>query len=263
MSGPGFHRAPMRYLAAGLIGNFKMNNATMWLTPEPEQDGRRFMAALGLGLALEFAALAVLVPVLHHAPAATPPSVVKLTIQNPPPPKPAPPKPVTPPPPPVSQPPKPVTPPKPVPTPRPAMHHVVRHLPPPPKHVAPPPPPPPVTPPAPSAPPAPPAPSPDQLGLFRQAMRDAVQAVANQVYPAAAQMTGQGGSAEVTFTYNDGQVTGIALTRSSGYPLLDQAALLAARVAHYPLPPQGFAGRTYSVTVEVIFRPAATSVDGD
>ncbi|WP_298281029.1 energy transducer TonB, partial [Acidocella sp.] len=106
-------------------------------------------------------------------------------------------------------------------------------------------------------------PSADQLGLFRQSMRDAVQAVANQVYPAAAQMAGQSGAAEVTFTYDNGQVTGIALSRSSGYPLLDQAALQAARIAHYPMPPQGFAGRVYSVTVEVIFRAAATSVDGD
>jgi protein TonB len=101
------------------------------------------------------------------------------------------------------------------------------------------------------------------VDAFRMAMRSAVQSVANEVYPQAAQMAHQIGSPEVTFTYCDGHVTNIALAQSSGYPLLDDAALHAARIAHYPPPPDGFAGRTYYVTVAVIFQMAAPSVDGD
>jgi protein TonB len=95
-------------------------------------------------------------------------------------------------------------------------------------------------------------------------MRAAVQAVADQSYPQAAQMAHETGQPAVTFTYLDGSVTNIALAQSSGFPLLDQAALEAARLAHYPPPPAGFSGRTYQITVSVIFQmTAAPDVDGD
>lgn len=109
----------------------------------------------------------------------------------------------------------------------------------------------------------PPAPSLGEVDQFRSAMRGAVQGVANQVYPQAAQMAHETGAPEVSFTYCNGVVTDIALARSSGFPLLDAAAMQAARIAHYPLPPSGFAGRTYTVTVAVIFQMAAPNVDGD
>lgn len=94
-------------------------------------------------------------------------------------------------------------------------------------------------------------------------MRAAVQGVANQVYPRAAQVAHETGTPEVTFIYRNGVVADIALARSSGFPLLDDAAMRAARIAHYPPPPPGFAGRTYTVTVAVVFEVAAPSLDGD
>lgn len=95
-------------------------------------------------------------------------------------------------------------------------------------------------------------------------MRSAVQGVATQVYPEAAQMAHEIGTPEVTFIYRNGTVADISLARSSGFPLLDEAAMKAARIAHYPPPPPGFSGRTYEVTVAVVFAMAAgPSLDGD
>jgi TonB family protein len=236
-----------------------MNSLDVWLTPQ--QDGRRFLAAIGLGLIIELVALTLLLPALNQQkPPARQESVVKLSIQAaPPPPKPAPPAPK--PPPPLPQP---VAPARPVPPPPPPVpHHAVHHsapprpVPPPPAQAAPP------IPPTPPAPALPPAPSLGEIDQFRVAMRDAVQRVANGVYPQAAQMAHETGAPAIGFTYRDGVVTNIALIRSSGYPLLDEAALQAARIAHYPPPPAGFAGRTYTVIVTVIFQMAAPSVDGD
>ncbi|MDE1895976.1 MAG: energy transducer TonB [Rhodospirillales bacterium] len=234
------------------------------------------MAALGIGLLLEVVALGVLLPSLarHQPPPALQQSVIKISVQaapKPPAPKPPPPKPVVPPKPvPVPPPPKPVPapalpkPPPVPPPPRPAEHTVPRHIEPP--RPATPPPPKPVAQPVPPTPPVPalpPAPSLGQVDAFRVAMRNAVQVVANEVYPAAAQMAHESGTPEVSFIYRNGVVTDIALAQSSGYPLLDDAALRAARIAHYPPPPSGFAGRTYTVTVAVIFQMAAPSMDAD
>jgi len=239
-----------------------MSSSDIWLNYE--NDGRRFAAAIGIGLIVELAALGGLLPVLAHpAPPARQPSVVKISMDQPPP-APKPPAPAPKPPPPKPVPPTPVTPPKPTPPPPPraVAHHVVHHLPPPP--VTPPPmpqtPPPPDTPPAPQLPPAP---SLGEVDQFRVSMREAVQAVANQVYPQAAQMAHETGTVGVSFTYLNGAVTDISLAQSSGFPLLDAAALQAARIAQYPQPPSGFAGRSYTVEVQVVFQLAAASVDGD
>jgi protein TonB len=115
----------------------------------------------------------------------------------------------------------------------------------------------------PPPPPVPPAPTGGQVDAFSAAIKRALQAHANQVYPQAAQMAHETGSPELTFTYLNGVVTGIALTRSSGFPVLDAAALEDARIAAYPAPPNGFEGRTYHITVEVNFEMAAPDVDGD
>jgi protein TonB len=152
-----------------------------------------------------------------------------------------------------------------MPPPHPAAHHLTRH------YVKPQPrvPTPPVTPLAviqPATPPqpaVPPPPTGGQVDLFSAAIKRALQAHANQVYPAAAQMAQQAGSPALTFTYLNGIVTNIALTRSSGFPLLDAAALQDARIASYPPPPPGFTGRSYRITVTVSFQLAAASVDGD
>ncbi len=94
-------------------------------------------------------------------------------------------------------------------------------------------------------------------------MKQAVQAVANEVYPQAAQMAHETGQPQVSFTYLDGMVSNVALVQSCGYPLLDAAAMQAVRIAHYPPAPENFHGQTVSVTVSVIFQMAAPTVDGD
>jgi protein TonB len=246
--------------------------STNWTNPPP--DGKRFAAAMGIGLLLEVTAVLALVTVIAKPPPPSDtPTVVKLTIVAPAPPKPPtpkpkpvppPPKPVPPPPPP---PPQPVAPPLPLPPPPPIARpkqHVFRHYIKPKIQTPPPVIQPPIqpVPPAPAPPPAPAAPSAGELDIFRAAMRRAVQSVANSVYPDAAKMANEAGTPYVSFTYTDGVVTNIQLAQSSGYPLLDQAALEAARAAQYPLPPAGLP-KDYSVTVAVEFVLAAPDVDGD
>ena len=239
-----------------------MNTPDMWLTQAP--DNKRFALAIGAGLLLELAVLGLALPMFtHQPPPAQVPAPVKLTIVAPPVPKPPPPAP-KPPPPKTVTPPQHVAPPKLPPPPPRAVHHNIIH------HVVPPrpapPPPPAVQPPPPQTPPAPPQPpvlSQGAVDLFRLAMRQAVQSVANEVYPQAAQMAHETGTPEVTFTFVNGVVTDISLAASSGYPLLDAAAMQAARIAQYPAPPPGFAGRTCYVRVMVNFVLAAPSVDGD
>jgi periplasmic protein TonB len=257
----------------------------------PQTDGRRFAVALGIGLLLELGALGLLLPAISHEETpATTPAPVKLSIiapaptPKPPPPTPAPAKPVTPPPPPTPAPPKPVTPPPPLPAPRPpplpmapplppppprpAEHDIARHFVAPRPKYPPPPTPRPPQPPQPAAqtpppPPTPPAPTGGQVDAFSAAIKRALQAHADQVYPQAAQLAHETGAPEITFTYLNGVVTGISLTRSSGFPLLDAAALKDARIASYPPPPHGFAGRVYHITVTVTFQMAAPDLDAD
>jgi protein TonB len=249
----------------------------VWMNPQA--DGRRFAIALGAGLLLELGALGLLLPAMSHTESpATTPAPVKLSIiapapaPKPPPeakplPKPVPPKPVTPPPVPVPPPPPlPMAPPMPPPPPHPAPHHVTRHFQAPRPQPTPVPQPPQPQPPVaqtPPPPPAPPAPTGGQVDAFSAAIKRALQAHANEVYPQAAQMAHEAGAPQLTFTYLNGVVTGITLTRSSGYPLLDAAALQDARMAAYPPPPSGFQGRTYHITVAVTFQMAAPEVDGD
>jgi periplasmic protein TonB len=253
-------------------------NSDLWLNPAP--DGRRFALALGIGLLLELGTVGVFLPIMSHpvAPADTP-SVVKLSIVAPAPKPPAPVKPTPTPPKPTPPPPKPVTPPPPPPPPLPMAppmpppppmarptQHVVRHYQKP--RVQPPPvPQPPVATPQPPTPPPPAAipaaPSGGQVDAFASAIRRALQAHASEVYPQAAQMAHEAGAPVLTFTYLNGVVTNIAVTQSSGFPMLDAAALQDARIAQYPPPPEGFTGRTYQIRVSVIFRLAAVSVDGD
>jgi len=257
-----------------------MSTSDLWL--KPPADGRRFAIAIGVSLLLELGAVGLLLPAMtHHETPADTPAPIKLSIvapapapapPPPPPPKPTPtpPKPVPPPPvpPPPPPPPLPMAPPMPPPPPIPRpSQHVVRHYVKP--RVQPPPPvvTPPVaqTPPAPTPPPPPmpAAPTGGQVDLFQAAIKRAVQSVVDQVYPDAAKMANESGTPEVTFTYLNGVVTNISLARSSGFQLLDQAALEAARIARYPAPPAGFAGRTYNISVAVIFQVVAPTVDGD
>jgi protein TonB len=92
-------------------------------------------------------------------------------------------------------------------------------------------------------------------------MRRAVQEAA--VNPAAAEMAHEAGVVRVRFIYEDGVASGITVIASSGFPLLDQAAVQAVRDARFPPQPPDFAGRASQVQVDVIFRAVAADVDGD
>jgi protein TonB len=255
-----------------------MKTPEQWLNPAP--DAGRFMLALGAGLLLELCALALMLPFFMKPP---PPAQIQAPVRlviseappapkppppvpQPKPPQPLPPKPVVKPPPVPVAPPLPVPPPPaPLPQPRPAVHReavrrVVVHRPPPPKPLPVQPPPPVPVPAAPPPPPAPAAPSAGQVDLFRDAVRRAVQQVANSVYPATAQESGE---VEITITYLNGRVTGVTLAHGSGYPLLDAAALQAGRIADYPPPPPAFLNQVFPWTIKVIFQPAAPNVDSD
>jgi protein TonB len=238
-------------------------NSEIWLG---EKTGvTRFFIAILAGLVIEIAAIGSVLTFTHQQPPPTDhPTIVKLSViapapPAPPAPKPPPPKPVTPPP------PQPVAPPVPVPPPppRPAEHHIARHVPPPPKPL-------PVTPPvdqtppptpSPPPPPAPAAPSAGELDLFRAAMRAAVRRAA--VTPEAAQMAHEAGVTRVGFTFLDGTVSNVLVVASSGFPLLDDAAMQAVREARYPPVPPDIRGQAESVQVDVIFRQVATDVDSD
>lgn len=240
-----------------------MNSMETWL--DQTSGGRNFALALAAALALELVALALLLPILARpAPPAQVQGPVRLTIMVPPAPKPLPPvaKPLPKPVPPVTKPLPPVPPPKPVPVPRPVPRPIVHHV----QHVAVhkplpvPPVPAPPTPVPPTPSPAPAPPSAGQLDMFRDAIRRAVQQVADSVHPQNAQ---ESGTVEIGISYLNGQAIGVRLIRSSGFPLLDAAALEAGRIAPYPPPPPAFANRIFSCTVAVIFQPAAPSLDGD
>ncbi len=92
-------------------------------------------------------------------------------------------------------------------------------------------------------------------------MRRAVQAAA--VNPQAAELAHEAGTVRVSFVYQDGAASNISVIGSSGFPLLDQAAMQAVRDARFPPQPPDFAGRADLVQVDVIFRAAAAEVDGD
>jgi protein TonB len=96
-------------------------------------------------------------------------------------------------------------------------------------------------------------PSAGAVAAFDALLRQAVQAAVR--YPAAAQMMGLTGRARVAFDYKDGAVGTVRLEQSAGSPLLDGAALVAVRGAHYPAPPQALAGQTLSRRLWVELEP--------
>lgn len=173
---------------------------------------------------------------------------------------PPPPIPVPPPPIPAPPPPEPVSQPKPAPPPKPAPKPVPQQVKPVPKLVEP------AEPtrvadapsvqfaPAPEPPrPVPPAPSPDMMAGFDSQVRSAIQAAV--AFPFAAREMHQYGQARVEFDYLDGKVSGVGLVQSSGFPLLDPAALAAVRTAHYPPPPRDAQGRKLHYVLWVRFDP--------
>lgn len=92
----------------------------------------------------------------------------------------------------------------------------------------------------------------DEEALLEARVRDAVQQAVR--YPAAARMMGVTGRARLLLEYRNGSVGGSALAQSSGMPVLDQAALAAARGARYPAPPPALAGLSMRFLVWVDFK---------
>jgi len=83
--------------------------------------------------------------------------------------------------------------------------------------------------------------APDVEATFRSLIRAAIQAAAHDPY--AARVAHISGQAQVSFVYRDGQVSGVTLTTSSGYEMLDVAARQAVISAAYPAAPANLAGR--------------------
>lgn len=140
--------------------------------------------------------------------------------------------------------------PKPKPVPKPPVKKVV-----PPKPI----PKPVATPPAVKAPPPPPprpvaAPSasPDAMALFEGQVNAAVQSAL--YYPPAARMLNRQGRVRVAFDYRDGVASAIRVIQSSGFPLLDKAAIATVGKARYPEPPPALQHRLVHMTVWVQFR---------
>lgn len=166
---------------------------------------------------------------------------------------------------------------KPVPHPRPApVHHAV-HRPAPPAHKteAPEPVPEPlaIAPAAPdtvSAPPqaapvrqvekpSPPSVDPGIQARFEDQVRSAVQSAMR--YPYAARLAHISGRAQVAFNYTDGRVGATKLAVSSGYGMLDSAALQAVSAATYPPPPKSMTGKSMPFKVWVQFNSTGQSAD--
>lgn len=109
---------------------------------------------------------------------------------------------------------------------------------------------------APPAPPAEPAPvrsvpKPDVTDLFQAEARAAVQAALR--YPNAARIRKLTGQCRVGFDYRDGQVSNARIVTSSGYDILDDAAINALNSASLPAPPADLAGHLLKLTIAVNF----------
>lgn len=92
---------------------------------------------------------------------------------------------------------------------------------------------------------------------FEGRLLQAVQAEARRSYPAAARLMGSTGQAAVAFEYRDGSVRVTGLAQSSGFPMLDRAAMAAVQNASYPAPPAELTGRTLAKIVHVKFELTA------
>ncbi len=93
--------------------------------------------------------------------------------------------------------------------------------------------------------------APNVSDSFKGAVRAAVQSAV--VYPAAARLTHVTGKTEVSFSYQDGRVSNLSVLISSGFNMLDAAALRAVEAATYPVPPAEFAGKILQFEVWVRF----------
>ncbi len=83
--------------------------------------------------------------------------------------------------------------------------------------------------------------APDIQATFRSLIRAAIQAAAHDPY--AARLAHLSGRVQVSFVYRDGRVSGVIVTASSGYKMIDNAASQAVISADYPAPPANLRGR--------------------
>lgn len=100
-----------------------------------------------------------------------------------------------------------------------------------------------------------------EVSAFEAACRRAVQS--RLIFPAAAQMEHQHGIVRVSFLYHDGSISGVRVIRSSGFPMLDAAAVRTVKIAHFPAPPKDFAGQTIQLDIDVVFRMRSSSFSAD
>jgi periplasmic protein TonB len=107
--------------------------------------------------------------------------------------------------------------------------------------------------PLPAVEPKPPVPdsAPSVSDVFRSEVRAAVQAAVH--YPYAARMAHVSGKVQVSFSYMDGRVGDAGVLVSSGYRMLDDAALEAVKSAAYPPAPPDLAGKPLQFVVWVRF----------
>ena len=98
--------------------------------------------------------------------------------------------------------------------------------------------------------PAPPSP-PDITSTFREEVAAAVQSAMR--YPYAARMAHIEGKTQVAFDYLDGTASNPAVAVSSGYDMLDKAAIAAVESAYYPPAPRNLAGRRLRILIWVRF----------
>ncbi len=103
---------------------------------------------------------------------------------------------------------------------------------------------------APITPPAPPQPDPHLLATFNDQVLGAVQAAVQ--YPFAARMAHMQGRTRVRFNYLDGVVSNVTVVTTSGYDILDDAAIQAVMNAHYPTPPASLKGKILPFTLWVV-----------
>lgn len=89
------------------------------------------------------------------------------------------------------------------------------------------------------------------LVSFQSRVRAAVQDAV--VYPMAARASHYSGRTRVGFSYLDGRVSDVKVLVSSGSTLLDQAAILAVKVANYPHADKEYSGRLLSFQLWVRF----------
>lgn len=74
-------------------------------------------------------------------------------------------------------------------------------------------------------------------------------------YPSSAKREGLTGTAQVRFTVSaNGSVSGVGIARSTGFPILDQAALAAVqRAAPFPKIPEGAGRSSWVFTIPLVF----------